>query len=80
MPKHNVLLRLLVDVSSSWHDIGVALRLSQNYLNGLSRNQDTLTTKLSNVIRNWMDSQSSPVKSLTTRVNGRISYCNATIV
>ena len=80
MPKHNVLLHLLVDMSSSWHDIGVALRLSQNYLNGLSHNQDTLTTKPSNVVRNWMDSQSSPVNPLTTRVNGRINYCKATIV
>ena len=48
-------------MKNSWLDIGLALRVSSDYLDCLSRSPDPPHTKLSNVIKNWMDSQSSPV-------------------
>ena len=61
-------------MKNSWQDIGLALRVSSDYLDGLSRSQDTPSTKLSNVIRNWMDSQSSPVtwKTMISAIEGPI--------
>ena len=74
MPSHYDLLHLLADMNNSWHNIGLALRVSPNYLDGLSRSSDTPTIKLSNVIRNWMDSQSSLVtwKTVISAIEGRI--------
>ena len=58
----------------SWQDIGLALGLSPNYLDGLSRSHDTPSIILSNVIRIWMDSQSSPVtwKTVISAIEGPI--------
>ena len=61
MPSYYDLLHLLADMINSWQDIGLALRVSSVYLDGLSCSHDTLIIKLSKVIRNWMDSHSSPV-------------------
>ena len=55
------MLCLLADMQNSWRDIGFALRVSSDYLDGLSRSPDHPHTKLSNVISNWIDSRSSPV-------------------
>ena len=59
-------------MKNSWRDIGLALRVSSDYLDGLSHSQDTPSTILSNIIRNWIDSQSSPVnwKTLISAIEG----------
>ena len=74
MPRHYDVLCLLEDIDNRWRDIGLALGLSYNHLDSLSNSQDTPSTKLSNVIRNWMDSQSSPVtwKTVISAIEGPI--------
>ena len=74
MPSHYDLLDLLADMKNSWQDIGLALRVPSDYLNGLSRSHNTLTFKLSEVIRKWMVSQSSPVtwKTVISAIEGPI--------
>ena len=74
MPSHYDLLHLLADMKNSWYDFGLALRVSSDCLDGLLRSPDTPSTKLSNVIRNWMVSQSSPVtwKTLISAIEGHI--------
>ena len=61
-------------MKNSWQVIGLALGASQNYLDGLICTQDDPIIKLSNVIRKWMDSQSSPViwKTLISSIEGSI--------
>ena len=61
-------------MKNSWQVIGLALGASQDYLDGLIHSQDDPIIKLSNVIRNWMDSQSSPViwKTLISAIEGPI--------
>ena len=74
MPTYYDVLYLLADMKYRWEDIGLALKVSFDYLDGLSRSHDTPSTKLSNVIRNWMDSQSSLVtwKTLISAIEGPI--------
>ena len=61
-------------MKNSWQDIGLGLRVSSDYLDGLKRSQDTPSIILSNVIRNWMDSQSSLVtwKTVISAIEGPI--------
>ena len=60
VPDENNLIKLLVDLSSKSYDIGLALNVSQNFLDGLSRDF-TNNVKLAKVIEKWMNTQSSPV-------------------
>ena len=64
------MLYLLADIKNSWQVIGLALGASHDYLDDLIHSQNDPIIKLSNVIRNWMDSQSSPViwKSLISAI------------
>ena len=61
-------------MKNSWQVIGLALGGSQNYLDGLICSQDDPIIKLSNVIRKWMYSQSSPVlwKTVISAIEGLI--------
>ena len=74
IPRHYDLLCLLADIKNSWQDIGLALGVSDDYLDGLKHSQDTPSTKLSNVIRKWMDSQPSLVtwKTVISAIEGPI--------
>ena len=58
----------------SWQDVGLALRVSSDYLDGLSRSHDTPSTNLSKVISKWMVSQPSPVtwKTVISAIEGPI--------
>ena len=60
VPDKHTLINLLADVSNKWELIGLALNVTQNFLDGLS---STLAdnVKLASVIENWMITQSSPV-------------------
>ena len=61
-PNQRDVLNLLVGISSKWYDIGLSLGIDDNDLDELSRNvQYTNATKLSKVIRKWIDTKSSPV-------------------
>ena len=61
-------------MKNSWQVIGLALGVSHDYLDGLMHSQDDPIIKLSNVIRNWIDSQSSPVtwKTVISAIEGPI--------
>ena len=61
-------------MKNSWQVIGLALGASHDYLDGLIRSQDDPIIKLSNVIKNWMDTQSSLViwKTVISAIEGPI--------
>ena len=59
-PNKHTLIILLADISNKWEEIGLALKVTQNVLGGLSSNL-TDNVKLARVIENWINTQSSPV-------------------
>ena len=59
-PDEHTLINLLADVSNKWEEIGLALKVTQNFLGGLSSNLAD-NVKLARVIKNWINTQSSPV-------------------
>ena len=60
-PNKHTLINLLADVSHMWQQIGLALKVKQNFLHSLSSRPDANNIRLANVIENWMNTQSSPV-------------------
>ena len=58
-PVQLTLINLLANVSNKWKEIGVALNVEQNFLDGLSKSLDSNEIKLTKVIENWMNTQSS---------------------
>ena len=74
MPNHYDLLHLLADMENSWQLIGLALGVSCDSLDGLSRSHETSMTKLSKVISEWMNSHSSPVtwETMISTIEGPI--------
>ena len=61
--KHE-LLNLLADISHLCQEIGLLLNVSDNVLNGLKHNQESNTTKLSEIIKCWL---STTQRHLVTR-------------
>ena len=59
-PDKHILINLLADVSNKWQEIGLALKLKQNFLDGLSSGLAD-NVKLAKVIDKWISTQSSPV-------------------
>lgn len=59
-PDHNEVLDLLANISAHWQDIGLALRVPENELDGLVDAAGSNNSKLSKVIRLWRDTESSP--------------------
>ena len=59
-PDKHILIKLLANISNKWQEIGIALNIEQNFLNGLSSGLAD-NVKLAKVIENWMNTQSSPV-------------------
>ena len=60
-PSHCDLLNLLADINNKWKDIGLALSLPQNFIEGLEKVLDSDNVKLSKVITEWIDTMPSPV-------------------
>ena len=48
-PSHQNLLNLLADINSKWKDIGLALSLPQNFIDGLDEVSNNNNIKLSKV-------------------------------
>ena len=59
-PDKHILINLLASISNKWQEIGIALNIEQNVLDGLSSGLAD-NVKLAKVIENWMNTQSSPV-------------------
>ena len=72
-PDKHTLINLLADVSNKWEEIGLALKVTQNFLGSLS---STLADniKLARVIENWISTQSSPVtwETMISTIEGPI--------
>ena len=60
-PSHDVLCNLLATISHKWYEVGLAFSISDNVLEGLRLERDNNMRKLSQVIRKWIDTKSSPV-------------------
>ena len=73
-PNEHELLNLLADVNNMWQEVGLALGVDSNFLEGLQKEKDGNTTKLSKVIRRWINNKSSPVtwETVITAMEGRI--------
>ena len=72
-PNHDEALSQLADISAKWKEIGLALKVSRNELDGLQRDHSSII-KLSEVITLWIESESSPVswETLITAIEGGI--------
>ena len=64
----------MADISAKWKEIGLALKVSRNELDGLRRDHSSITVKLSEVITLWIESESSPVswETLISAIEGPI--------
>ena len=73
-PNQREALSLLTNISAKWEEIGSALNISQNELDGLQHNHRSITMKLSQVLTLWINSESSPVswETLISAIEGPI--------
>ena len=73
-PHKDEVLDLLADISAAWHEIGLALHISDNALRGFHANTNSNVVNLSNVIENWITTESSPVtwETIISAIEGRI--------
>ena len=55
-PTKHVLLNLLASISNLWHNIGLALSVSDRVLDNLDQRKDSDVIKLSIVIDSWLTS------------------------
>ena len=53
-PTVHDLLNLLADISNLWCEIGLSLKVSHSFLDGLKRSSESNTIKLSEVIHSWL--------------------------
>ena len=60
-PDEFELLKLLADISAEWREVGQALKITYNDLEGLARSLKSDKIKLGDVIHKWITSQPSPV-------------------
>ena len=74
IPNHDEALSQLADISAKWQEIGLALKVSCNELDGLQCDHSSITIKLSKVITLWIESESSPVswEALISAIEGPI--------
>ena len=72
VPDHYEVLNLLADISARWQDIGFALKVPVNDLDGLVGASGNNNSKLSNVIRLWINTKSFPVtwEALISAIEG----------
>ena len=72
VPNHSEVLELLADISACWQDVGLALKVSENELDGLVDASGSNNSKLSKVIRLWINTKSSPVtwEALISAIEG----------
>ena len=73
-PNKHELLDLLADIDNMWQEVGLALGVDSNFLEGLQKEKDSNTTKLSKVIRRWINKKSSPItwETVIIAMEGRI--------
>ena len=61
-PNLSLLCPLLANMDNRWNEIGIALDVRENVLDGLRQRQGSDTVKLSEVINSWMTTKStSPI-------------------
>lgn len=61
-PDLSLLCSLLANIDGKWNEIGIALEVHKNVLDGLHQKQVSNTVKLSEVINSWVTTEStSPV-------------------
>ena len=60
-PSLNEILHILADISSMWMEIALAIRIPDSVLSGLKSSHESNIVKLDQVLRTWMNTQSSPV-------------------
>ena len=46
---------MLCDISAKWQEIGLALDIGNNYLQGIAGSNASMEIKLNSVLRKWMD-------------------------
>ena len=65
---------MLTDISAKWEEIGTALNISRNELDGLQHAHSSIIMKLSQVLALWIDSESTPVswETLISAIEGPI--------
>lgn len=73
-PNGHVLINLLADIRSKWHQLGTALGISFDALNGLLYRQQDDTVKLTQVINIWLNTRPSSItwKTLIIAIEGDI--------
>ena len=73
-PNQREALSLLTNISAEWEEIGSALNVSQNELDGLWHDHRSMKMKLSQVLTLWINSESSPVswETLISAIEGPI--------
>lgn len=59
-PDQLSLIKLLADVSNMWYQTGLALNVKLIFLHSLNKSSAGIIN-LTSVIKNWMNTQSSPV-------------------
>ena len=68
-PTTHDVLEQLVEIDAKWYEIGIGLRVSSNYLDGLTHSNVSNILKLERVLQKWIqldgqctsDGQSTPV-------------------
>ena len=55
------MVNLLASIDNKWFEIGTALNVSHNTLEGFRQNNDSNTSKLTKVIHSWVTSRPSPI-------------------
>ena len=65
---------MLIGISAKWEEIGSALNISRNELDGLQHANSNTKMKLSQVLALWIDSESTPVswETLISAIEGPI--------
>ena len=73
-PNARDLLNLLADVNNMWQELGLALGVESNFMEGLEKEKNSNTTKLSKVIRRWINKKPSPItwETVITAIEGCI--------
>ena len=73
-PTHHEALSVLADISAKWEEIGSALNISRNELDGLQHANSSTKMNFSRVIAKWMETESTPVtwETLISAIEGPI--------
>ena len=73
-PDENDLFNLLASIDSKWFEVGAALNISHNTLEGLRRSNESDRVRLKEVINSWITTQSSSVtwETVIAAIDGNI--------